>query len=239
MTLDELTTEQRHHVAAWAIKTSRTEEWTGGQVMRLLALDDEATTRLVGTRELILQQAREELNHAHHYAQFAHHVAGREWCADYAARKKNFVDASFTQILRSMDALPLPHVVAATAADARLVQFMVRLLYLDYAGLLTVGVYQESPYRQLQDIAFVIHQDEGRHVQVGLAFARKALNDREGRRMVHEAARAAWTEVSLFFGGDESPTQRTLQQLGIRRTKNAELKETFRRKISALLEVEL
>lgn len=255
--MNSLTLEQRRHIASWAIKTSRTEEWTGQQVLRLLPIADDADlpehtepTHFLGTRASLVQQAGEELNHARLYAGFALSAVdglglrtdlGENWCSDYAKKKRNFADAPFTAIFRVMEQIPLTsRIDSISFADRDLVNFMTRLFFLDYAGLLTVGVYQESPFQELQDIALVVHGDEGRHIQNGLAFLRGALKQGpQGRANLWDAARAATAEIACFFGGDESPAQKTLRDVGIRKTSNKDLFAIFKRKVGALLEMDL
>jgi 1,2-phenylacetyl-CoA epoxidase catalytic subunit len=224
----ELSDEERRHIASWAAKTSRTEEWTGAQVARLLALPEGAER--FGPKEGILRQAAEELNHARLYAAFARRFKDAAWIAAYAAKSQNFAAANFTSILRRMDA------TSVTCDDATRVPFLCGLFFLDLAGLMTVNVYEESPFSELQDIALVIRADEGRHVHDGREWLMStAATAPNGRELLRQAVATLLPEIDAFFGGDASPVQSTLQKVGIRKTQNAALKAKFREKVTALL----
>ncbi len=225
--ISALSEEERVHVASWAVKTSRTEEWTGQQVMRLLTLVGHEP--LVGTAELVLQQAREELNHAKLYAEVAQRFRDAAWCSAYCTRAKNFSSSGFTQILRTLDSTPTSH------AGPSLIRFFTGLFFLDLAGLMTVNVYEESPFASLQDVALVVRSDEGRHVHHGREFLLRSSESAEGKALLRDAVVEMLPQIDAFFGGDDSPVQQTLHKVGIRKTPNSALKSKFREKVSALL----
>lgn len=226
-----LSEEERQHVASWAAKTSRTEEWTGAQVVRLLAVTEEGEP--FGAREDLLRQASEELTHARLYAAFAQKFKDASWIGEYAARRRNFQEASFTSILRRMDATPVSH------DGASRIRFLVGLFFLDLAGLMTVNVYEESPFSELQEIALQIRADEGRHVHDGREWLlSQSASLAGGKALLANAVEELLPDIDAFFGGDDSPVQRTLKKTGIRKVPNAELKRKFRDKIRALLHLD-
>ncbi len=248
---------EREHVASWAIKTSRTEELTGQQVMRLAPL---ATAVRIHVEEalgpvpirnkpcdvvlealdesedwpghgVIERHASDEFEHARLYAEFATLFMPTDWCQKYAADRKNFARHGFTEMFRKLDEIPL---ASQPLANRTLVRFATGVFFLDLAGLLTVGVYDESPFESLRRIAVRVHADEGRHVAFGLDLLRNARN------VVHaDTIRDATEEflplIDAFLGGDESPVQKTLAKAGIRRVSNADLKAKLRAKIAAQL----
>jgi 1,2-phenylacetyl-CoA epoxidase catalytic subunit len=223
-----LSSEERQHIASWAAKTSRTEEWTGAQVVRLLAATQDRER--FGPEADLLRQAAEELTHARLYAAFAQQFKEPAWLSAYAQKAQNFSQSSFTALLRRMDATPVSHDPGAR------VRFLTGLFFLDLAGLMTVNVYEESPFPELQEIALQIRTDEGRHVHDGrewLLSLSAALP--AGRELLRQAVDELLPDIDAFFGGDESPVQATLQKVGIRKTPNAQLKAKFRDKITALL----
>jgi 1,2-phenylacetyl-CoA epoxidase catalytic subunit len=224
--IERLSEEERAQVAAWAIKTSRTEEWTGAQVARLLALGPAAP----GGAEALLAQAREEFHHAELYAGLARRFQPAAWCADYAARRANFREAGFTAIFRVLEATPVAEGVA-------LVRYLTGLFFLDLAGLMAVDVYQASPFASLQEVARVVKADEGRHVHLGREFLRASAREPGGEARLAGAVAELLPAIDAFFGGDDSPGQRTLQRVGIRSVSNAELKAHFRAKAKAMLHV--
>lgn len=224
--IEQLSDEERRHVASWAIKTSRTEEWTGAQVLRLLSLPDHE--QRFG-RDNLLRQASEELTHARMYAAFAQQFQPAQWLVEYAQRSQNFSGASFTAILRSLDATALLTPISR-------ISFLTGIFFLDLAGLMTVNVYEESPFEELQEIALQIRADEGRHVHDGREWLMQtAAEAPNGKRLLQEAVQALLPQIDTFFGGDDSPVQRTLRKAGIRSVANGQLKDKFRQKITALL----
>jgi 1,2-phenylacetyl-CoA epoxidase catalytic subunit len=227
--IQALNDEERKHIASWAIKTSRTEEWTGAQVLRLLSIPDH--DQRFG-RENLLRQASEELNHARMYAAFSQQFKDAHWLAEYAKRSQNFTASSFTAILRNLDANPLLSPLAR-------ISFLTGIFFLDLAGLMTVNVYEESPFEELQEIALQIRADEGRHVHDGREWLMQNVAEVEGGKVrLAESVNALLPQIDNFFGGDESPVQSTLRKAGIRSVPNKQLKEKFRQKITALLHLE-
>jgi 1,2-phenylacetyl-CoA epoxidase catalytic subunit len=216
--------EERDHIASWALKTSRTEEWTGEQVLRLLSLPEQEPRRA-----LVLAQASDELDHARLYGSFARVFRDESWCADYCSRRQNFSKSRFTGILQILDETPVPR------GGPLLVRFYTGLFFLDLAGLMTVNVYQESPFEELHEIAERIQKDEGKHVQHGRELLLGVSSDEAGKRTLREAVDLMLPEIDAFFGGDDSPVQATLRKVGIRKTRNSTLKSEFRERIAALL----
>src|SRR5688572_21276713 len=102
--IQNLSDEERRHIASWAAKTSRTEEWTGAEVLRLLSIPDHDARF---GRENLLRQASEELNHARMYAAFAQEFKDPSWIAEYAKKSLNFTSSSFTAVLRTLDTTPI------------------------------------------------------------------------------------------------------------------------------------
>lgn len=222
-----LSDEERRHIASWAAKTSRTEEWTGAQVLRLLAVSERE--RFSAEAELI-RQATEELTHARLYAAFAQQFKDAAWLAAYAERSQNFTASGFTAILRRLEVTPVSHGAAPR------VRFLTGLFFLDLAGLMTVNVYEESPFSELQDIALQIRADEGRHVHDGREWLLRLSTELpEGGELLRRAVAELLPDIDAFFGGDDSPVQKTLHKVGIRNTPNAQLKAKFRSKVTALL----
>ncbi len=241
MELMDIPPADRRLIATWAIKTARTEEWTGQQVLRLLP-----TTEDPEYANAILLHAADEFRHAQLYAELAEQlVAGTavpgalfteyHWLRDYAVRRNNFRDAEFTGIFRVMDSIPmcLPAVCDVSWTRTR---FYTALFFLDLAGLMTVNVYDEAPLAQVQKIALEIREDESRHVQLGRDYL--TAGHTGARDHLQEAVREFLPHILFFFGGDESPTQKALQKHGFRSTPNKELFERFKKKVSALLKVE-
>jgi 1,2-phenylacetyl-CoA epoxidase catalytic subunit len=224
--IQRLSDEERRHIASWAAKTSRTEEWTGAEVLRLLSVPDHDTRF---GRENLLRQASEELNHARMYAAFAQQFKDGVWLAEYAGRSQNFTQASFTAILRTLDTTPL-------LSSMSRIPFLTGVFFLDLAGLMTVNVYEESPFEELQEIALQIRADEGRHVHDGREWLMQTVSEVEGgQAFLQEAVKRLLPQADAFFGGDDSPVQATLRKVGIRSVPNAQLKEKFRQKVTALL----
>ncbi len=229
--------EDRRLMATWALKTARTEEWTGQQVIRLLSVSQARGG--IPSPDEIVRHAAEEFRHSALYAGFAETLlvddaASFVWLGDYAAKRSNFRDAGFTAIFRTMDAIPLaPH----GGNERHRIRFYMALFFLDLAGLMTVNVYDEAPFESLQRLALEIRGDESRHVQFGRDYLIAGGDER--RPLVREAALEMLPMIESFLGGDESPLQKTLAKHGIRNTSNADLRERFRAKIQALLRIEL
>ena len=57
----------------------------------------------------------------------------------------------------------------------------------------------------------------------------------DGKARLREAVQALLPQIDTFFGGDDSPVQRTLRKVGIRSVANGLLKDKFRQKVTALL----
>lgn len=228
-------TDDLRLMATWAIKTARTEEWTGQQVIRLLAVS-QARGGIPSADEVVRHSA-DEFRHSMLYAGFAetllwNDTAGHEWLREYAAKRNNFRDAGFTAIFRTMDAIPL-----ATHSPRHMIRFYMALFFLDLAGLMTVNVYDEAPFPSLQRLALEVRGDESRHVQFGRDYLTAGHDDR--KVLVREAALEMLPLVESFLGGDESSLQKTLAKHGIRSTSNTELRARFRAKVQALLRIEL
>ena len=159
MDMMDIPVADRRLMATWAIKTARTEEWTGQQVLRLLpSLDTE------DEKSVVLQHAKDEFRHAELYAHLADDlvintgpqapgewVAGgdHKWIRDYAATRNNFRDADFTSIFRVMDSIPMCFPTNRDDGHGP-VRFYTALFFLDLAGLMTVNVYDEAPLSPLR-----------------------------------------------------------------------------------------
>lgn len=254
MELIDIPSDDRRLMATWAIKTARTEEWTGQQVLRLLPSLFDAPEQ---KRQDVLLHARDEFRHAELYAKLADDLvantgpqapgewvegADLAWIRSYASDRVNFRDSGFTTIFRVMDSIPMcfrPGNLPRRGDNATpLIRFYTALFYLDLAGLMTVNVYDEAPFGQLQQIALEIREDESRHVHLGrdyLIVARGA----DLHEQVQAAALEMLPHIQKFFGGDDSPTQKALQKYGLRSTPNKVLFEKFKAKVRALLHVEL
>lgn len=242
---DEISSEDRQAISAWAQRTSRTEELTGQQVTRILGLSDIALgdaedTSGIPSPLVVLRQAGDEFRHAILYAQFAQAA----WPINMGeiASRENFNRKPFTSIFRQMDALPVIY------GGESFVHYMVGLFFLDLAGLMTVNVYEMSPFKALQQIAMTIHADEGRHVQMGRDYLLRVREGRlldhtgrrelDGERTVRDGVLMMLPRIDEFFGNDDSTLQKTLRRVGIKTTKNSELKATFRKKVNALLHLD-
>jgi 1,2-phenylacetyl-CoA epoxidase catalytic subunit len=119
------------------------------------------------------------------------------------------------------------------------VRFFTGLFFLDLAGLLAVTVYEASPFPMLQETARIIRDDEGRHVHSGRDFLLRVAATTEGRQQLDRAAAELLPLIDAFFGGDDSPVQRTLLEVGIRTTSNSALKQRFHDKARALLHLRM
>ena len=198
-------------------------------MLRLLSLPDHE--KRFG-RENLLRQASEELNHACMYAAFAQQFKDEAWLTEYAKRALNFTGASFTAILRNLD-------LTSLLSPQSRVPFLTGVFFLDLAGLMTVNVYEESPFEELQEIALQIRADEGRHVHDGREWLMQTVAEaQQGRFLLKEAVQNLLPLIDTFFGGDDSPVQHTLRRAGIRSVSNEQLKDKFRQKITALLHLD-
>lgn len=224
-------------IAEWACKTARTEELTGQQVMRLATLIDRDGTSdalLISGAE-VMRQSAEEFKHALLYAKFAFSAAPDR--DSYMALKGNFNHHQFTSIFRELDSLPV------VFGGPNLVRFITGLFFLDLAGLMTVGVYEESPFPSLQSIAMEIRKDEGRHVQLSREYLLEVRDGKvetdgeviDGVKLLRQSVQDLMPHMDNFFGNDDSNLQQTLKYYGIKGTSNAELKSKFRKKVNALL----
>lgn len=247
MELSDIPSNERRLMATWAIKTSRTEEWTGQQVIRLLP-----TLKTEAEKGVVLLHARDEFRHAQLYASLAEDLvantgpqapgewfvgADQQWLHSYVTERGNFRDKGFTSIFRLMDSIPMCFQTGHLPRDERdVVRFYTALFFLDLAGLMTVNVYDEAPLQQLQQIALEIREDESRHVQLGRDYLVGSYSRHD---MVQEAAVEMLPHIEKFFGGDDSPAQKALQKHGFRGTPNKVLFERFKAKVRALLHVEL
>jgi len=237
-----LTRSERTAICEWAMKTSRTEELTGQQVVRILGLMDLAVTDAKSGLPVpaeVLLQANDEFRHAILYAQFAQAASPID--AKEIAKRGNFSTSKFTSIFRVMDGLPVIY------GGEPFVHFMVGLFFLDLAGLMTVNVYEESPFRALQQIAISIKADEGRHVSMGREYLLRVRDGKllasdgrtvDGERVVRDAVTTMFSYIDDFFGNDTSGLQQTLRKVGIKNTPNSELKQAFRKKVNALLRLD-
>lgn len=260
MEIHDVPSADRLLIATWAIKTARTEEWTGQQVMRLLPTIDDVDA-VSGERALVIvQHAKDEFRHAELYATFARAMAAntgpqapgqwvqgadQKWLVDYTERHRNFRESGFTSIFRVMDEVPLCGPIADGLYAGRdddvfysgHIRFYTALFFLDLAGLMTVNVYDESPFRELQAIALKVREDESRHVALGRDYLMDVAPGR--RHLVQEAVTTLLPHIKQFFGGDESHTQKALARHGIRGVSNSELWTQFKHKVGALLRVEV
>lgn len=237
-----LTTADRKAICEWAMKTSRTEELTGQQVIRLLGLMDVALTDIKSGLPVpseVTRQANDEFRHAILYAQFAQAASPID--AKEVAKQGNFASNNFTSIFRVLDSLPVIY------GGEPFVHYMTGLFFLDLAGLMTVNVYEESPFRALQQIALAIKADESRHVAMGRDYLLRVrdgvilTSDRrevDGEQVVRNAVTSMLPRVDDFFGNDTSLVQQVLRKSGIKKTSNSELKLAFRKKVSALLRLD-